>query len=30
MFNFDSITKEDIEEHNPNWPLIVGGSGSEK
>ena len=39
MFNFDSITKEDIEEHNPNWPeianhpyrtLIVGGAGSEK
>ena len=36
MFNFDYITKEDIE-HNPNWPeipdhpysiLIVGGSGS--
>ena len=39
MFNFDYITKEDIKEHNPNWPeipdhpfrvLIVGGSGSEK
>ena len=37
MFNFDYITKEDIEEHNPNWPelpdhpyriLIIGGSGS--
>ena len=37
MFNFDYITKEDIKEHNPNWPqfsdhryriLIVGGSGS--
>ena len=35
MFNFDYITKEDIEEHNQNWPeisdhpyrtLIVGGS----
>ena len=39
MFNFDYITKEDIKEHNPNWPeipdypyiiLIVGGSGSGK
>ena len=39
MFNFDSITKEDIKEHNPNLPeilnhpytiLIVGGSGSGK
>ena len=39
MFNFDYITKEDIKEHNPNWPeipdhpyriLIIGGSGSEK
>ena len=37
MFNFDYITKEDIKEHNPNWPqfsddryriLIVRGSGS--
>ena len=37
MFNFDYITKEDIEEHNPHWPeipdhsyriLIVGDSGS--
>ena len=36
MFNFDYITKEDIEEHNSNWAeipdhlyriLIVGGSG---
>ena len=35
MFNFDFTTKEDIKEHNPNWPqisdhlyriLIVGGS----
>ena len=39
MFNFDCITKDDIKEHNPNWPetpdhpfrvLTVGGSGSEK
>ena len=39
MFNFDYITKEDIKEHNPNWPeipdhpyiiLIVGGCGSGK
>ena len=39
MFNFDYIAKQDIKEHNPNWPeirdnpyiiLIVGGSGSEK
>ena len=39
MFNIDYITKEDIKEHNPNWPeipdhpykiLIVGGSGSGK
>ena len=39
MFNFDYIRKEDIKEHNPNWPeipdhpyrvLIVGGSGSGK
>ena len=22
MFNFDYITKEDIREHNPNWPNI--------
>ena len=37
--NFDYITKEDIKEHNRNWPeipsdsyaiLIVGGSGSGK
>ena len=36
MFNFDYITKEDIKEHNRNWPdildhpyrvLTVGGSG---
>ena len=39
MFNFDSITKEDIKEHNPSWPkildhpyiiLIVGSSASGK
>ena len=37
MFNFDYITKEDIKEHNPNWPeiadhpyriLIVGDTAS--
>ena len=39
MFNFDYIIKEDIEEHNPNWPeipdhpyriLIIEGSRSGK
>ena len=39
MFNFCYITKEDIKEHNPNWPeildhpyrtLMVQGSGSGK
>ena len=39
MFNFDYITKDDIREHNANWPqipdhsykiLIVGRSGSVK
>ena len=39
MFNFDSITKEDIKEHNANWPqipdhpyriLIAGASESGK
>ena len=39
MLNFDYITKEDIEEHNPNrpeildhpyWSLIIGDSGSGK
>ena len=39
MINFDDVTKENIKEHNPNWPeipdhpyriLIVGGSGSEE
>ena len=36
MINFDNSTKENIKEHNPNWPeipdhphgiLMVGGSG---
>ena len=22
MFSFDYITKQDIKEHNPNWPEI--------
>ena len=39
MINFDDVTKENVKEHNPNWPqisdhpyriLIIGGSGSEK
>ena len=39
MFNFDYITKEDMKQHNPNWPeipdhpyriLIVGDCGSGK
>ena len=39
MFNFGYIKKEDLREHNPNWPqipdhpyqmLIIGGSGSGK
>ena len=39
MINFDDATKENIKEHNPNWPqipdhpfrmLINGGSGSRK
>ena len=39
MFKFDYNTKEDIKEHNTNWPeipvhpfriLIIGGSGSGK
>ena len=39
MTNFDNVTKENIKEHNPNWPqipdhpyriLITGGSGSGK
>ena len=37
--NFDGVTKENIKEHNPNWPkipdhpyiiLMIGGSGSGK
>ena len=39
MIKFDDITKENIKEHNPNWPkipdhsyriLIIGRSGSGK
>ena len=39
MINFDNVTKENIKEHNPNWPqipdhpyriLIIEGSGSVK
>ena len=39
MINFDDVTKENIKEHNPNWPqisdhpcriLISRGCGSEK
>ena len=39
MINFDDVTKENIKEHNPNWPqipdhpyriLIIGDSGSGK
>ena len=39
MINFDDATKENIKEHNPNWPqipdhlckiLIIGGSRSRK
>ena len=39
MINFDDATKENIKEHNSNWPeipdrpyriLIIGGSGSGK
>ena len=39
MFKFDYVTKEDIKEHNSNWPeiagqpyrkLLVEGSGSRK
>ena len=22
MINFDNVTKENIKEHNPNWPQI--------
>ena len=39
MINFDDVTKENIKEHNSDWPqipdylyriLIIGGSGSRK
>ena len=39
MINFDNVTKENVKEHNRNWPqipdfpyriLIIGGSGSGK
>ena len=39
MINFDDVLKENIKEHDPNWPqisdhpyriLIIGGSGSGK
>ena len=39
MINFDDVTKENIKEHNPNWPqisdhpyiiVIIRGSGSKK
>ena len=39
MINFNDVAKENIKEHNPNWPqipdhlyriLIIGGSGSGK
>ena len=39
MINFDNVTKEETEKHNPNWPqvpdhphriLLIGGSGSRK
>ena len=39
MINFDDVRKENIKEHNPNWPqipnhpyriFIIGGSGSGK
>ena len=39
MINFDDVVKENIKEHNRNWPqtpdhpyriLIIGSSGSEK
>ena len=39
MIKFDDVTKENMKEHNSNWPqipdhlhrvLITGGSGSEK
>ena len=39
MIKFDNVTKENMKEHNPNWPqipyhpyiiLIIGGCGSGK
>ena len=39
IINFDNFTKENIKEHNPNWPqipdhpyriLTIGGFGSGK
>ena len=39
MIHFEDVTKENIKEHNSNWPeildhpykvLIIGGSGSGK
>ena len=38
MVSFDDVTKENIKEHNPNWPKIpdqlhilkLGGSRSDK
>ena len=39
MIDFDGVRKENIKEHNPNWPqvpdhlhriLIIGGSGAGK
>ena len=39
MINFDDVIKDNVKEHNPNWPeipdcpyriLIIGGSGSGK
>ena len=39
MINFDDVTKENIKEHNTNWPeipdhpfriLVIAGSGSGK
>ena len=39
MITFDDVTKENVKEHNPNWPqipdnpyriLIIEGSGSVK
>ena len=39
MINFDDVIKDNVKEHNPNWPeipdypyriLIIGGSGPGK